>query len=132
MTMTDPIADMITRIRNASRAKHAKVDVPFSKVKAEIARILKEKGFVRNWKKIEDGPQGILRISLRYTRKGEEIINGIKRVSKPGLRLWAKSKDVPKIHDGAGIAIVSTSQGIKTDDQCREEKTGGEIMCHVW
>ena len=132
MTMTDPMADMLVRIRNGSKAKHPSVDVPFSKFKGEVVKLLKENGFVRNWEKIEDEHQGILRISLRYTADGEEIIGGMKRVSKPGSRFWVKAEDVPKVHAGIGIAIISTSKGIKTDEQCREENVGGEVLCYVW
>ena len=132
MTMTDPIADMLTRIRNGNRAKHQHVDVPFSNEKMEIARILKEKGFIENWEKKEDGKQGILAISMRYSSYGEGAITGIKRESKPGLRVWIKAKDVPKVCDGIGIAIISTSKGIKTDEECRKENVGGEFLCRVW
>lgn len=132
MTMTDPIADMLTRIRNASKSRHEIVSIPSSKEKMGIARILKEKGFIRGWKKIEDEKQGILEVSLRYGSNGEEVFGGIKRVSKPGSRLWLKAKDVPSVHSGVGIAIVSTSKGLKTDEECREEKVGGEILCYVW
>ena len=132
MTMTDPIADMLTRIRNASKSRHEIIDIPFSKEKMGIARILKEKGFIREWKKVEDEKQGILKVSLRYGSNGEEVIGGIKRVSKPSSRLWLKGKDVPSIHYGVGIAIVSTSKGFKTDEECREEKIGGEVLCYVW
>lgn len=132
MTMTDPMADMLVRIRNGSKAKHPSVDVPFSKFKGEVVKLLKENGFVRSWEKIEDENQGILRISLRYTADGEEIIGGMKRVSKPGSRFWVKAEDVPKVHAGIGVAIISTSKGIKTDEQCREENVGGEVLCYVW
>ena len=97
-----------------------------------IARILQEKGFIRGCKKVESGTQGILKISMRYGSNGEELIGGIKRVSKPGSRLWLKAKDVPSVHSGVGIAIVSTSKGLKTDEECREERLGGEVLCYVW
>jgi small subunit ribosomal protein S8 len=132
MTMTDTIADMLTRIRNASRAKHPDVDVPCSNEKQEIARVLKEKGFIKNWERMDDGKQGILKISLRYGKNGEDTIGVIKRVSRPGLRLWVKAKDIPRVHGGVGIAIVSTSKGIKTDEECRKENIGGEVLCYVW
>lgn len=132
MTMTDTIADMLTRIRNASRAKHIDVEVPCSKEKQEIARILKENGFIKSWERTDDDKQGILRISLRYDENGQELIIGIKRVSKPGLRLWVKAKDIPRVHSGVGIAIISTSKGIKTDEECRKENVGGEVLCYVW
>ena len=132
MTMTDTIADMLTRIRNASRARHPSVDVPCSKEKREIARILKGEGFIQNWERIDEGKQGILRISLRYSESGDEVIGNIKRVSKPGLRLWVKAKDIPRVHNGVGIAIISTSKGIKTDEECRKENIGGEVLCYVW
>ena len=132
MTMTDPVADMLTRIRNASKAGHVDVRVPCSKEKQAIAGILKEKGFIKNWERIDDEKQGFLRIFLRYSEDGEQIISGIKRVSKPGLRVWVKAKDVPKVHDGDGVAIISTSNGIKTDEECRKGNIGGEVLCYVW
>jgi len=132
MTMTDPIADMLTRIRNGSMAKHEYVYVPCSGEKQAIARILKEKGFIKGWEREDDGKQGILKISMRYDGKGEELISGIKRESKPGLRKWVKAKDISKVYDGIGVAIISTSNGIKTDEECRKENIGGEILCSVW
>ena len=132
MTMTDPIADMLTRIRNASHAKHTDVDVPCSNQKQEIALVLKKNGFIKSWERIDDGKQGILRISLRYGESGEEVIGGIKKVSRPGLRLWVKAKDIPRVHNGIGVAIISTSKGIKTDEECRKENIGGEVLCYVW
>ncbi len=132
MTMTDTIADMLTRIRNASHAKHLDVDMPCSKEKQEIARILKEKRFIKNWERTDDEKQGILKIFLRYDGNGEAMIGGIKRVSRPGLRLWVKAKDIPRVHGGVGIAIISTSGGMKTDEECREENIGGEVLCYVW
>ncbi len=132
MTMTDPIADMLVCIHNGSRAKHPSVDIPFSKLKSEVAKLLQENGFVKSWEKIEDGKQGILKIFLEYAEDGEEIIGGVKRVSKPGSRLWVKAKDVPEVHAGVGAAIMSTSKGIKTGEQCREENVGGEVLGYVW
>ena len=132
MTMTDPIADMLTCIRNASMAGHAEVCVPCSSEKQAIARILKEKGFIKNWEKIDDLKQGVVKIFLRYTQDGEQLIIGLKRVSKPGLRVWVKAKDVRKVHDGVGVGIISTSNGIKTDEECRKENIGGEVLCYVW
>ncbi len=132
MTMTDGIADMLTRIRNASRAKHASVEVPCSKEKQEIARVLKENGFIDDCKRLDDAKQGILAIKLRYGEGGEEVISAIERVSKPGLRIWAKAKDIPSVHNGVGVAIISTSKGIKTDEECRKENIGGEILCYLW
>ena len=132
MTMTDGISDMLTRIRNGSHAKHTNVEMPCSKGKQEIARILKENGFIKSWERTDDGKQGILTISLRYDENGQELIIGIKRVSKPGLRLWVKAKDIPRVHNGVGIAIISTSKGIKTDEECRKENIGGEVLCYVW
>jgi small subunit ribosomal protein S8 len=132
MAMTDPIADMLTRIRNAIRAKHEKVNIPASKIKSEIAGILKEEGFIKNFKLIKDRKQGILRIYLKYENETENIIQGLKRISKPGCRIYAAKDDVPMVLNGLGIAILSTNKGIMTDKVCREQKVGGEVLCHVW
>ena len=133
MSMTDPIADMLTRIRNANMAGHERVEIPSSNVKAEIARILVEEGFVRNYRLIEDGKQGILRIYLKYgTTKKEKVITNLRRISKPGRRVYAKSDRLPRVFGGLGIAILSTSNGLKTIPQCRQEKIGGEVLCYVW
>ncbi len=132
MGMTDPIADMLIRIGNASRAQHNKVDIPASRLKGEIVRVLKEKGFIKNYRKIEDRKQGLLRIYLKYGPNREEMINGLRRISKPGLRVYAKKGKVPRVLGGSGIAILSTSKGIMIDDDCRKEAVGGEVLCHVW
>ena len=132
MTMTDPIADMLTRIRNANVVKHETVDVPASNMKKEIARILLEEGFVRGYDVIEDGKQGIIRIQLKYGQTGERVISGLKRISKPGMRVYASNHEVPKVLNGLGISVISTSKGILTDKQARKENVGGEVICYVW
>ena len=132
MTMTDPIADMLTRIRNANTVKHETVDVPASNIKKEIARILLEEGFVRGYDVIEDGKQGIIRIQLKYGQTGERVISGLKRISKPGMRVYTNAYEVPKVLNGLGISIISTSKGILTDRQARKENVGGEVICYVW
>lgn len=132
MVMTDPIADMLTRIRNASSVKHETVDVPGSKFKVELARILKQEGFIREFKFIEDDKQGNLRIFLKYGAGKERVITGIKRISKPGLRVYANKEEVPRVLGGLGIAILSTSGGVMTDKQARSEGVGGEVICYVW
>ncbi len=132
MAMTDTIADMLTRIRNAIRAKHDKVNIPASKVKNEITAILKEEGFIKNFKLIKDRKQGVLRIYLKYENENESIIQGLKRVSKPGCRIYVTKDDIPMVLDGLGIAILSTNKGIMTDKVCREQKIGGEVLCYVW
>ncbi len=131
MSMTDPIADMLTRIRNAVKAKHDRVDIPASGIKKEIARILKEEGYISNYKFIKDGKQGILRLTLKYYQ-GQPSLKGLKRLSKPGRRLYAGYEDLPKIRNGLGIAIISTSKGVLTDAQARKLKVGGELICAVW
>ncbi len=132
MTMTDPLADMLTRVRNASAVKHESVDVPASNIKKEVARILLEEGFVKSYDVIEDGKQGIIRIQLKYSRDNEKVITGIKRISKPGLRVFAKKDDVPKVLGGLGVAVISTSKGLITDKQAREQGVGGEVIAYVW
>ena len=132
MTMTDPIADMLTRIRNANTVKHETVDVPASNIKKEIVRILLEEGFVRGYDVIEDEKQGIIRIQLKYGQAGEKVIQGIKRISKPGMRVYTNADEIPKVLNGLGIAIISTSKGILTDKQARKENVGGEVICYVW
>ena len=132
MTMTDPIADMLTRIRNANVVKHETVDVPASNMKKELARILLEEGFIRGYDVIEDGKQGIIRIQLKYGQTGERVISGLKRISKPGMRVYADKHEVPRVLNGLGISIISTSKGILTDKQARKENVGGEILCYVY
>ncbi len=130
--MTDPIADMLTRIRNGMRARHAKVDIPASNLKTELARILKEEGYVQNYKRIADDKQGVLRVFLRRTNDGSEVIVGISRVSRPGCRVYVAKDEIPKIQGGLGINIVSTSRGLMTGRQAVREGVGGEILCNVW
>ncbi|OSX54328.1 30S ribosomal protein S8 [Anoxybacillus ayderensis] len=132
MVMTDPIADMLTRIRNANMVRHEKLEVPASKIKKEIAEILKREGFIRDVEYIEDNKQGILRIFLKYGPNNERVITGIKRISKPGLRVYAKADEVPRVLNGLGIAILSTSQGILTDKEARQKRTGGEVLAYIW
>jgi small subunit ribosomal protein S8 len=130
--MTDPIADMLTRIRNALQAKHQKVDVPVSKLKLEIARILKEEAFITNYKTMGEGARRSIRIYLRYGPGGEKIVSKIERVSKPGCRVYSGSGGIPRVLGGLGINILSTSRGLMTDKQARREKVGGEILCRVY
>ena len=132
MTMTDPLADMLTRIRNASAVKHESVDVPASNIKKEVARILLKEGFIKSYDVIEDGKQGLIRIQLKYSRENEKVITGIKRISKPGLRVYAKKDDVPKVLGGLGVAIISTSKGLITDKEARDQGVGGEVVAYVW
>ncbi|WP_174734533.1 30S ribosomal protein S8 [Mesobacillus harenae] len=132
MVMTDPIADMLTRIRNANMVRHEKLEVPASNIKKEIAEILKREGFVRNVEYIEDNKQGTIRIFLKYGANNERVITGLKRISKPGLRVYAKSTDVPRVLNGLGIALVSTSQGVLTDKEARAKQVGGEVLGYVW
>ena len=132
MTMSDPIADMLTRIRNANTVKHETVDVPASNMKKELSRILLEEGFIRGYDVIEDGKQGIIRIQLKYGQSGERVIQGIKRISKPGMRVYTNAYEIPKVLNGLGISIISTSKGILTDKQARKENVGGEVICYVW
>jgi small subunit ribosomal protein S8 len=129
---TDPIADMLTRIRNAYAAKHQKVDVPLSNIKIEIARILREEGFINNYKVIGEGPRRNIRIYLRYGAKGEQVISKMERVSKPGCRVYVKGTAVPKVLGGMGINIISTSQGLMTDRRARRDRVGGELLCRVY
>ncbi len=132
MSQTDPIADMLTRVRNAARVKKKDVTIPASKLKVEIAKILKEEGYIRNFKAIDDNKQGILSIALKYTDDGQSVISGLRRISRPGCRLFCTRESVPKVLDGLGIAIVSTSKGIMTGRQCEELGVGGEVLCFVW
>ena len=130
--MTDPIADMLTRIRNANNAKHDSVDIPASNIKKQLAQILLDEGFVKGFDVIEDAKQGVIRVDLKYGTQKEKVISGIKRISKPGLRVYVKSHDVPRVLGGLGIAIISTSAGIITDKQARKDVVGGEVICYVW
>ncbi|CAM3852015.1 30S ribosomal protein S8 [Cytobacillus oceanisediminis] len=132
MVMTDPIADLLTRIRNANMVRHEKLEVPASNIKKEIADILKREGFVRDVELIEDNKQGIIRIFLKYGSNNERVITGLKRISKPGLRVYAKADEVPRVLNGLGIALVSTSQGVLTDKEARAKQVGGEVLGYVW
>ncbi len=132
MTMTDPIADMLTRVRNASSIKHDSVDIPASNMKKQIAEILLEEGFIKGYDVIEDGKQGILRLQLKYGQNNEKVITGIKRISKPGLRVYARKNEVPKVLGGLGIAVISTSKGLVTDRVARSEGVGGEVIAYIW
>ncbi|MBE7060779.1 MAG: 30S ribosomal protein S8 [Ruminococcaceae bacterium] len=132
MQITDPIADMLTRIRNASSAKHDSVDVPASNMKKQIAEILLEEGYIKNYQVIDDKTQGVIRITLKYGANKTKVISGIKRVSKPGLRIYAGKEDLPKVLRGMGIAIISTSKGIMTDKEARRQNVGGEVLAFVW
>lgn len=132
MQITDPIADLLTRIRNANSAKHESVDVPASKTKKAIVEILNNEGYIKGYQVIEDGKQGVIRITLKYGANNEKVLSGLKRVSKPGLRIYAGVDEMPKVLKGLGIAIVSTSKGIMTDKQARAEHIGGEVLAFVW
>lgn len=132
MNTTDPIADMLTRIRNANSAKHKTVDVPNSKMKTAIAEILFKEGYIKSFELINNENQGIIRITLKYDEKGARVIDGIKRISKPGLRVYAGKEELPKVLNGLGIAIISTSKGLKTDKEAREAGMGGEVLAYVW
>ena len=132
MQMSDVIADMLTRIRNASTAKHETVDIPASNMKKSIADILVEEGYVKSYQVIDDGKQGVIRVTLKYVGNKQKVIRGIRRVSKPGLRIYAGYEDMPRVMNGLGIAIVSTSKGIMTDKKARAEKIGGEVLAFVW
>ncbi len=131
MAVTDPIADFLTRIRNASKAKLIKVDIPASKLKIKIAEILKKENFIHDFSIIEDNKQNIIRIHLKY-RNGVSAISGLKRISKPGLRVYKAANELPRVLNGLGLAVVSTSKGLLTDQQAREQSIGGEIICYIW
>jgi small subunit ribosomal protein S8 len=130
--MSDPIADMLTRIRNANLVRHEKVELPASTVKKQITEILKREGFIRDAEYVEDSKQGLIRIFLKYGPNNERVITGLKRISKPGLRVYTKSTEVPRVLGGLGIAIISTSKGIVTDKEARQGKSGGEVLCYIW
>ncbi len=130
--MTDPIADMLTRIRNANMVRHEKLEFPASNVKKEVADILKREGFIRDYEYVEDNKQGILRIFLKYGTNEERVISGLKRISKPGLRVYAKADELPKVLNGLGIAIVSTSKGVLSDKEARAQAIGGEVLAYIW
>jgi small subunit ribosomal protein S8 len=132
MSMTDPISDMLTRIRNATTVRHDRTDVPASKMKLEIAKILKQEGFIRTFKLLEEGPQGLIRIYLKYAEDGEPVIHGLRRVSTPGRRVYRAADELPKVRNGLGVAVVSTNRGVLTDEQARGLRVGGEVLCEVW
>ena len=132
MVMTDPIADFLTRIRNANSVHHEKVEIPASRMKKTLAQILKDEGMIKDFEYIEDGTVGLLRVHLKYGPNKQKVITGLKRISRPGLRVYAKKDEVPKILGGLGIAIISTSQGVITDKQARKRGLGGEVLCYVW
>ncbi|QMU07993.1 30S ribosomal protein S8 [Levilactobacillus suantsaii] len=132
MSMTDPIADFLTRIRNANMVRHESLEVPASKIKRDIAEILKREGFIRNVEYIDDDKQGIIRVFLKYGKDNQRVISGLKRISKPGLRSYVKSDAVPKVLNGLGIAIISTSEGVITDKEARAKKIGGEVLAYIW
>ena len=132
MQITDPIADMLTRIRNASAAKHATVDIPASNMKKAIAQILLDEGYIKNFQIVNDGGQVVIKVTLKYTQNKEQVIKGLRRVSKPGLRVYVGVEDLPRVLKGLGIAIISTSKGVMTDRKARVDKVGGEVLAFVW
>jgi len=132
MQITDPIADLLTRIRNANDAKHSTVDIPASNMKKALTQILQDEGYIKAYEVIDDNKQGIIRITLKYGANKEKVISGLKRVSKPGLRVYAASDELPRVLKGLGIAIISTSKGIMTDKKARAEKVGGEVLAFIW
>ena len=132
MQISDVIADMLTRIRNANNAKHETVDVPASNLKKSIAQILSDEGYIRGYQVVEDGKQGIIRITLKYAQGKQKVIHGLRRVSKPGLRIYSNCEDMPRVMNGLGIAIVSTSKGVMTDKKARQANVGGEVLAFVW
>ncbi len=132
MNITDPIADMLTRIRNANSAKHKTVDIPASNMKKAIANILLEEGYIKEVEEIKNDTQGMLRITLKYDEKGARVIDGLRRISKPGLRVYASKDELPRVLNGLGIALISTSKGIKTDKEARAEGLGGEVLAYIW
>jgi small subunit ribosomal protein S8 len=132
MSMTDPIADMLTRIRNAGHARFDKVDIPASRMKIGLARIFKDEGFIKNYKVIKDNRQGILRVYLKYGDQQKALIQGLRRVSKPGRRVYAGSEELPRVQGGLGVAVISTSKGVVSDRQARKMQVGGEVLCEIW
>ncbi|MES5811351.1 30S ribosomal protein S8 [Mammaliicoccus sciuri] len=132
MTMSNPIADMLTRVRNANMVRHEKLELPASNIKKEIAEILKKEGFVKSVEYIEDDKQGVIRMFLKYGQNNERVITGLKRISKPGLRVYAKADELPKVLNGLGIALVSTSEGVLTDKDARQRGIGGEVLAYIW
>ena len=132
MNITDPIADMLTRIRNANTSKHSSVDVPASNMKKAIAQILVDEGYIKSFEEINDNKQGIIRVTLKYDENGKRVISGLKRISKPGLRIYVNKEEIPQVLNGLGIALISTSKGIKTDKNARAEGLGGEVLAYIW
>lgn len=132
MGMTDPVADMLARIRNATVAKHSKVDIPASRMKISLAKILKSEGYIKNYKVLKDQSHGVLRIYVKYDEANQGVIVGLKRLSKPGRRVYVKKKDIPFVLNGMGIAVLSTSKGILTDREARKQNVGGELLCSLW
>lgn len=132
MSMTDPIADMLTRIRNATMVRHDRADIPASKMKLELAKILKQEGFIRTFKLVEEGSQGLIRLYLKYAEDGEPVIHGLKRASKPGRRIYTDVEHLPKVRNGLGVAVISTNRGVLTDEQARGLRVGGEVLCEIW
>ncbi len=132
MSLTDPIADMLTRIRNALMVKKRDVNMPSSRIKVEIAKILKEEGYIKSFKVRDDNKQGILNTTLKYNEKSESVISGLRRVSRPGCRIYCNKRSIPKVLDGLGIVILSTSDGIATGKKCEEDGVGGEVLCYIW
>lgn len=132
MSMTDPISDLLTRIRNAAAVRHDRADVPASKMKLEIAKILKQEGYIRTFKMIEEGPQGTIRLYLKYADDGEPVIHGLRRVSRPGRRVYRGAGELDKVRNGLGVAVISTNRGVVTDEQARGLQVGGEVLCEIW
>ena len=132
MSMTDPVSDLLTRIRNATSVRHDRMDIPASKMKLEIAKILKQEGYIRTFKMIEEGPQGTIRIYLKYADDGEPVIHGLRRVSTPGRRVYRGVGELPKVRNGLGVAVISTNRGVVTDEQARGLQVGGEVLCEIW
>jgi small subunit ribosomal protein S8 len=132
MSMTDPIADLLTRIRNATTVRHDRTDIPASKMKLEVAKILKQEGFIRTFKVLEEGPQGTIRVYLKYADDGAPVIHGLKRISRPGCRIYRRVEDLPRVQNGLGVAVISTNRGVLTDEQARGLRVGGEVLCEIW
>ena len=132
MNTTDPIADMLTRIRNANTSKHTEVDIPASNMKKAIAQILVDEGYIKSFEEVEDGKQGILKVTLKYDENGKRVISGLKRISKPGLRIYVNKEEVPQVINGLGIALISTSKGIMTDKEARKQGVGREVLAYIW
>lgn len=132
MAMTDPVSDMLTRIRNATTVRHDRTDVPASRMKLELAKILKQEGFIRTFKVLDEGPQGVIRVYLKYSDDGEPVIHGLRRVSRPGRRVYRAVGDLPKVRNGLGVAVISTNRGVITDEQARGLRVGGEVLCEIW